>query len=121
MTTRNTTKILLLEDDCSLSEMLYDAISEVGYDVVVCENAREALDIAYEKSFDLWILDVKVPLGNGFEVLKELREAGKNTPAVFLTSLSTLEDLKVGIIAYFLVKLSFKPIIEKFDTLNNFI
>ncbi|TLE02918.1 MULTISPECIES: response regulator transcription factor [Helicobacter] len=92
-------KILLLEDDTLLSEMLFDCLKSMGYEVSLCVNAEEALECAYEKNFDLWILDVKVPLGNGFEVLKTLREAGKNTPAVFLTSLACLEDLKEGYVS----------------------
>lgn len=89
-------KILLLEDDLLLGEMLCDELKEKGYLVTHCENAQSALEIGYEQAFDLWIFDVKVPLGNGFEVLKELRGLGKNTPTIFLTSLSMIEDLKQG-------------------------
>lgn len=76
-------KILLLEDDTLLSEMLFDCLKSTGYEVSLCVNAEEALECAYEKNFDLWILDVKVPLGNGFEVLKTLRKAGKIHPLCF--------------------------------------
>lgn len=89
-------KILLLEDDISLSEIIEEFLSDEGYELYTCENAKEALDLAYEKHFDLWILDVKVPLGDGFSVLKELRALGKNTPAIFMTSLNTTDDLKQG-------------------------
>lgn len=92
-------KILLLEDDLLLGEMLCDELKEKGYLVTHCENAQSALEIGYEQAFDLWIFDVKVPLGNGFEVLKELRGLGKNTPTIFLTSLSMIEDLKQGFLA----------------------
>lgn len=92
-------KILLLEDDLLLGEMLRDELSQKGYFVELCEDAQSALDLGYEKPFDLWIFDVKVPLGNGFEVLKELRQIGKNTPSIFLTSLSMIEDLKQGFLA----------------------
>lgn len=70
--------------------------SDEGYEVELVEDAEAALDAAYERHFDLWILDVKVPLGDGFSLLKELREAGKSTPAIFLTSLNTADDLKEG-------------------------
>lgn len=92
-------KILLLEDDLLLGEMLCDELSQKGYAITLCEDAQSALDTAYEQNFDLWIFDVKVPLGNGFEVLKELRSLGKNTPSIFLTSLSMIEDLKQGFLA----------------------
>ncbi|HHP0338792.1 TPA: response regulator transcription factor [Campylobacter lari subsp. concheus] len=89
-------KILLLEDDLSLNEIISDALSDEGFKVSCVYDAQEALENAYEKNFDLWIFDVKVPKGNGFEILKELRESGKNTPAIFLTSLSMLDDVKQG-------------------------
>ncbi|TKX32779.1 two-component system response regulator DccR [Campylobacter aviculae] len=89
-------KILLLEDDLSLSEIIEEYLIDQGYKVYVCSNAQEALELAYEKHFDLWILDVKVPLGDGFSLLKELRECGKQTPAIFMTSLNTVDDLKEG-------------------------
>ncbi|MCV3385654.1 response regulator transcription factor [Campylobacter lari] len=89
-------KILLLEDDLSLNEIINEALSDEGFKVSCVYDAQEALEKAYEENFDLWIFDVKVPKGNGFEVLKELRESAKNTPAIFLTSLSMLDDVKQG-------------------------
>ncbi|MCW1360021.1 response regulator transcription factor [Campylobacter sp. US33a] len=90
------TKILLLEDDMSLSEIIDEYLSDMGYEIKVVDNAADALDLAYEQKFDLWILDVKVPLGDGFSLLKELRSAGKDTPAIFMTSLNTVQDLQKG-------------------------
>ncbi|EAK0951903.1 response regulator transcription factor [Campylobacter lari] len=92
-------KILLLEDDLSLNEIINEALSDEGFKVSCVYDAQEALEKAYEENFDLWIFDVKVPKGNGFEVLKELRESAKNTPAVFLTSLSMLDDVKQGFLS----------------------
>ncbi len=89
-------KILLLEDDINLSEIVEEHLLDEGYEVSLAGDAQQALDLAYEKNFDLWILDVKVPLGDGFSLLKELRKSGKNTPAIFLTSLNTADDLKEG-------------------------
>ena len=89
-------KILLLEDDLNLSEIVEEYLADEGYEVELVSDAQEALNAAYEKHFDLWILDVKVPLGDGFSLLKELRKSGKSTPAIFLTSLNTADDLKEG-------------------------
>ncbi|AJD05682.1 two-component system response regulator [Campylobacter lari RM16712] len=89
-------KILLLEDDLSLNEIISDALSDEDFKVSCVYDAQETLEKAYEENFDLWIFDVKVPKGNGFEILKELRESAKNTPAIFLTSLSMLDDVKQG-------------------------
>ncbi|MCW0247786.1 response regulator transcription factor [Campylobacter lari] len=92
-------KILLLEDDLSLNEIINEALSDEGFKVSCVYDTQEALEKAYEEIFDLWIFDVKVPKGNGFEALKELRESGKNTPAIFLTSLSMLDDVKQGFLS----------------------
>lgn len=89
-------KILLLEDDLSLSEIIEEFLKDEGYEVSLADNAEDALSLAYEKNFDLWILDVKIPLGDGFSLLKELRASGKQTPAIFMTSLNTFQDLKEG-------------------------
>lgn len=89
-------KILLLEDDLNLSEIVEEHLIDEGYEVNLVSDAEEALNLAYEKHFDLWILDVKVPLGDGFSLLRELRKSGKSTPAIFLTSLNTADDLKEG-------------------------
>lgn len=89
-------KILLLEDDVSLCEIIEEYLSDEGYEIDACDNAKEALELAYERHYELWILDVKVPRGDGFSLLKELRALGKNTPAIFITSLNTTDDLKQG-------------------------
>lgn len=98
-------KILLLEDDIVLSEILCEFLEEQGFNITHCESAGEALDLAYERQFDIWLLDVKVPLGDfegkrdempGFALLKSLREADKSTPCIFITSLSSISDLKDG-------------------------
>ncbi|AKJ53834.1 response regulator transcription factor [Campylobacter lari] len=90
------TQILLLEDDINLGEIVSEFLEEEGFVVTLVDNAQDAQDKAYEKNFDLWILDVKVPQGDGFSVLKNLREAGKYTPAIFMTSLNTTMDLQKG-------------------------
>ncbi|EAC1840713.1 response regulator transcription factor [Campylobacter lari] len=90
------TQILLLEDDINLGEIVSEFLEEEGFVVTLVDNAQDAQDKAYEKNFDLWILDVKVPQGDGFSMLKNLRQAGKYTPAIFMTSLNTTMDLEKG-------------------------
>ena len=90
------TQILLVEDDETLSELISEYLSEQGYDVTVRADAKAALDTAYERNFDILILDVKLPKGDGFSLLRELRRLGNDTPAIFTTSLNTLQDLEIG-------------------------
>ncbi len=89
-------RILVVEDDPLLGEMMEEFLSEQEFEITLASNAKEALDLAYERPFDLWILDVKLPGGDGFSLLKSLREAGKTTPAIYTTSLHTLQDLESG-------------------------
>ncbi len=89
-------KILLLEDDFILNEILLEFLESQNYAVVSTFDGLEAQNIAYEQLFDLFILDVNVPSLNGFSFLKELRVRNINTPAIFITSLNSTEDLKKG-------------------------
>lgn len=100
-------KLLLVEDDVLLSSMLTSILQEKGFSVCLCEDVQSAMEKGYEEHFDLYILDVKLPSGdvqkvdsslesNGFTLLRYLREAGKTSPAIMLTSLSQASDVKEG-------------------------
>lgn len=89
-------KILLLEDDLTLSETVVEFLEEQGFEVVPAYDGEEASDIMYEQKFDLFLLDVNVPLINGFELLKQKREEGVQTPAIYITSLNSIDSLETG-------------------------
>ena len=90
------TKILLLEDDLNLSDTVCDYLEEKGFDVICVYDGEEALSSIYENRFDLLLLDVNVPIKNGFQVLKEIRKDGNNTPAIYITSLNSVDSLEQG-------------------------
>jgi len=89
-------KILLLEDDMILSEIIEEFLNELQYEVYPVYDAAEAEDLAYSTNFDLLLLDVNVPRGNGFEFLGDLRKVGNKTPAIFITSLDDSDDMQKG-------------------------
>jgi DNA-binding response OmpR family regulator len=89
-------KILFLEDDKILSEIIEEYLIENSYDVVSCVSGHEAEELAYEQSFDLFLFDVNVPKLNGFDLLRLLREKNIKTPAIFITSLRTSADMEEG-------------------------
>jgi len=89
-------KILLLEDDVILSEIIEEFLLELGYEVEVCFDGEEAVTKAYSQTFDLLLLDVNVPLTTGIEFLTSLRQNNNTTPAIFITSLNTSADLENG-------------------------
>ena len=92
-------KILLLEDDLLFGETLTDLLEDEGYDVTHSPNGQSALDATFEHRFDLYLLDINVPLINGISLLKELRDADDNTPAIFLTSHKDKEMLSRGFLS----------------------
>ena len=89
-------KILLLEDDIILSEIIEEFLISLGHDVVCAYDGLSASELTYKHSFDLMLLDVEVPVINGFEFLSSLREQNINTPAIFITSLNRCDDLQKG-------------------------
>ncbi|QKF59110.1 response regulator transcription factor [Aliarcobacter lanthieri] len=92
-------KILLLEDDYNLSETVAEYFEEQGFEVVCVFDGEDAAFKAYEENFDLYLFDVNVPKKRGFEVLKELRDEGKTTPAIFITSLNSMDSLEEGFLS----------------------
>ncbi len=80
------TRILLLEDDLLFGESITDLLEEEGFDVTLCRQGQEALDATFKTRFDLYLLDINVPLIDGLSLLRELRRAADTTPAIFLTS-----------------------------------
>lgn len=92
-------KILVLEDEKMLNEMICEYLSNNDYRCIGVTNYDDALSFAYEQSFDLWIFDVKIIGGDGFCLLKNLRETGKLTPCIFITSLNSLNDLNSGFLS----------------------
>jgi len=89
-------KILLLEDDIILSEVIVEHLEYYNYAVTPIYSGIEAENLLFEEKFDLLLLDVNVPLLNGFELLKSLRNLGNETPAIFITSMNSSKDVLEG-------------------------
>lgn len=79
------TKILLVEDDIFLRDGLSEMLTKESYDVTVAENFITANEKIREH-FQLIILDIMLPDGNGLELCQEIRKADNNTPILFLTA-----------------------------------
>jgi len=89
-------KILLLEDDLHLRETIIEELEEVEFNITATDNSDEVLSLTYEEKFDLYLFDVNVIGMNGFELLEALREAGDETPTIFLTSKNKTQDVIEG-------------------------
>jgi len=89
-------KILLLEDDYILADLLYHHLKELSYDVLHVDDGQKALDEASSNTFDLMILDINVPKISGLDVIKGIREYNDTTPAILITAYQDTMHLKNG-------------------------
>ena len=88
-------RVLLLEDDSALSDLLSDHLEDKGYDVTLCFNGQEALECLIDEKYDIALLDINTPIMTGMEVLKTIRDEYKNnTPAIILTAYQDTKHLK---------------------------
>ena len=91
-------KILLAEDEEHIAKMVVFKLNKAGYEVTHAENGEEAIAMAKGSLPDLILLDVMMPIFDGFEVLKQLKELEglKDTPVIMLTAKSEEEDTLKG-------------------------
>ncbi len=89
-------RILLLEDDRILCDSLREFLEFEGYTVDVAHRGPEVFDLTFSQKYDLYILDVNVPEINGFDVLSALKEAGDETPAIYITALTDINSISKG-------------------------
>ncbi|MGA1931107.1 response regulator transcription factor [Arcobacter sp. YIC-464] len=88
-------RVLLLEDDLALNDLLSDHLEDKGYEVTLCTNGQEALEYLIDEKFDFALLDINTPIMSGIEVLKTIREDYKNsTPTIILTAYQDTKHLK---------------------------
>ncbi|HPT14892.1 MAG TPA: response regulator transcription factor [Bacteroidales bacterium] len=85
-------KILLVEDDPNLSDVLTDFLEMLGYRVVLAVDGSKGLAEFTKEKFDLLILDVMLPVMDGFSLAAEIRKTDANVPIIFLTARGQMED-----------------------------
>ena len=90
-------KILIVEDDPDIALSLTDEFESFGYTVFTADDGRKGLDIAGERSPDLIILDLMLPVMCGYEVCRELRNKGNKTPIIMLTAKDQEIDKVLGL------------------------
>jgi two-component system, OmpR family, response regulator len=85
-------KVLLAEDDRNLGNILKSYLEAKSYDTTLCVNGQEALQAYAKNKFDVCIIDVMMPVMDGFSLAKEIRLDNKHIPILFLTAKSLQED-----------------------------
>lgn len=88
--------ILLLEDEYTLRMSIKEYLSECGFFVDDYKNGEEALDAVFSKRYDILLLDIKVPKKNGMDLLKEIRGSKIDTPVIFISSITDIDELEKG-------------------------
>ncbi|MBI2429143.1 MAG: response regulator [Bacteroidota bacterium] len=84
--------ILVVDDEDALRNVLSSELQSEGYSVVSAADGDEAISILQQKSFDLVLLDIKMPRVDGFEVLRFLKERYPNTKVIMLTGFADLKN-----------------------------
>lgn len=85
-------KILLVEDDRNLGTVIHDYLEMSDYKVTLARNGQEGLDEFKQGSYNLVLLDVMLPMVDGFSVAEEIRKTDCETPIIFMTAKSLKED-----------------------------
>lgn len=85
-------RLLLVEDDPNLGFIVKDNLEDRGFEVVHCEDGKQADDLLYKESFDLLLLDVMMPKKDGFTLAEDIRARNIHTPIIFMTAREMIED-----------------------------
>lgn len=91
-------QILLVEDDRRIQEVIENYFAkqaDIDLNLTIVGDGREALDLIYENSYDLVLLDIMLPGTDGFEICRELRRSSE-VPIIFLTARGREEDVLYG-------------------------
>lgn len=90
-------KILVIEDDRKTADFLLKALKEAGYTTIHAGDGLSGLQLAQTESFDLGIIDLMLPLVDGFTVIEKIRAAKIKTPLIILSAKNSLEDKVKGL------------------------
>ncbi len=86
------TSVLLVEDEINLGTLLKDYLIAKGFDVVLCRDGQDGFDAFTKQTFDICLLDIMLPVKDGYTLSREIRQADKFVPIIFLTAKSLPDD-----------------------------
>src|SRR3954462_14770137 len=114
-------KLLLVEDDVELARILEDGLREHAINVARATTAAEGRSRATHEGFDVVVLDVMLPGGTGFDVCRDLRKRGIDTPILMLTARDALDDrvhgLEAGADDYLAKPFAFRELVARLRAL----
>lgn len=89
-------KILVVEDDIKLRGLFSRVLTKNGYAVTCASNGKEAIDRMDIEYFDLIITDIMMPVMDGYEMVRQIRESGNMLPIIMVTAKSEFDDMRQG-------------------------
>lgn len=92
-----TKKILIIEDEPNIRELVLYNLKTNGYEGIAAEDGIMGITMVHREKPDLILLDIMLPGKNGFEICKELRDEGNNTPIIMMTAKTEEEDKVTGL------------------------
>ncbi|MBQ2392103.1 MAG: response regulator transcription factor [Clostridia bacterium] len=92
-------KLLIAEDDRELRQLFTHVLVKNGYTVKDVANGKEALDAMENDYFDLVISDIMMPVMDGYEFVRLLRESGSTTPVMMITAKDAFDDMRMGFLS----------------------
>jgi DNA-binding response OmpR family regulator len=114
-------KVLVVEDQQRLGQFLERGLSEATYTVRWVRTCKDALDALAESSYDVIVLDLGLPDGDGIDMLRRWRESGFNEPVLILSARDSLEDrikgLNIGADDYLPKPFSFEELLARVRSL----
>ncbi|NQW04934.1 MAG: response regulator transcription factor [Acidobacteria bacterium] len=115
-------RILLVEDDVRMRELVRRGLSETGYRVDSAADASEALALTRDHKYDVMVFDVLLPGPSGIDLVRMLRAAGTRTPVLILTALDAAADIVAGLDAgaddYLTKPFAFKVLLARLRALG---
>ena len=94
---RTVTTVLVVDDEPGVRDLLSDALRIAGYETETAANGIEAFEVLHRHHADLCVVDVNMPLMNGFEFLEKLREHDTQTPVLLLSARDSSDDVAQGL------------------------
>lgn len=92
-------KILIAEDDQELCQLFSHVLAKNGYAVTGAANGKEALTAMESDYYDLLISDIMMPMMDGYELVRQLRERGNQTPVMMITAKDAFDDMRQGFLS----------------------
>lgn len=115
------TKVLVVEDDLKLNQIVCAYLSDYGFTVKGCLSPNEAYDLMYGKLYDLVISDIMMPFVDGFEFAKTIRSLNKTIPILFMTArddiVSKQKGFRAGIDDYMVKPVNLNELVLRVEAL----